>query len=196
MNDIFVADYAITAQNNYSPIPTSVGQTAAKAPGVTAVGSVRTGDSLVFGERQFTTAVTPGAPDVISLKWKDGSQADDGEPRRRRRVRRRRLREGPQPDGRLVRSRDLHHREARRTFEVKGIFDPPTGGSPFGPVTDLGRDVGSPRTRSPQDLYTFVRIAGGESRRERGRAREDALGLPEREGPDAAAVHRQPDLRA
>ena len=67
VNDIFVADYAITAQNNYSPIPTSVGETAAKAPGVTAVGSVRTGDSLVFGERQFTTAVTPGAPDVISL---------------------------------------------------------------------------------------------------------------------------------
>ena len=74
VNDIFVADYAITAQNNYSPIPTSVGQTAAKSPGVTAAASVRTGDSLVFGERQFTTAVTPGAPDVISLVWKEGSQ--------------------------------------------------------------------------------------------------------------------------
>ena len=29
VNDIFVADYAITAQNNYSPIPISIGQTAA-----------------------------------------------------------------------------------------------------------------------------------------------------------------------
>jgi putative ABC transport system permease protein len=40
VNDIFTADFAITAQNNYSPIPISVGETAGKAPGVTAVGSV------------------------------------------------------------------------------------------------------------------------------------------------------------
>src|SRR6185436_3627132 len=60
VNDLFVADYAITAQNNYSPIPVSVSKAAAEAPGVTAAGSVRTGDALVFGKAGFMTAVTPG----------------------------------------------------------------------------------------------------------------------------------------
>ena len=32
VNDIFSSDYAITAQNNYSPIPISVGETAARRP--------------------------------------------------------------------------------------------------------------------------------------------------------------------
>ena len=37
VNDIFTADYAITAQNNFNPIPTSAADAAAKAPGVEAV---------------------------------------------------------------------------------------------------------------------------------------------------------------
>ncbi|HEX6724953.1 MAG TPA: FtsX-like permease family protein, partial [Gaiella sp.] len=161
VNDIFVADYAITAQNNYSPIPISIGETAAKAPGVTAVGSVRTGDSLVFGERQFTTAVTPGAPDVISLKWKEGSQqtmADLGA-------------DGAFVDDGFAKDHNLAVGSSvpvtfitgkTRTFEVKGIFDPPTGGSPFGPVT-ISATTWDAENPQPQDLYTFVRVAGGES---------------------------------
>ena len=34
VNDIFTGDYAITAQNNFSPIPISIGKAAAQAPGV------------------------------------------------------------------------------------------------------------------------------------------------------------------
>ena len=161
VNDIFVADYAITAQNNYSPIPTSVGVRAAKAPGVTAVGSVRTGDSLVFGERQFTTAVTPGAPDVISLEWTEGSQqtmADLGA-------------DGAFVDDGFAKDHNLTVGSPvpvtfvtgnTRTFRVKGIFDPPTGGSPFGPVT-VSAAAWDAENPQPQDLYTFVKIAGGES---------------------------------
>ena len=43
VNDLFTGDYAITAQNNFSPIPIDAAEAAAKAPGVTAVGNVRTG---------------------------------------------------------------------------------------------------------------------------------------------------------
>ena len=57
MNEIFVGDYAITAQNNFSPIPIDAAEAAAKAPGVTAVGNVRTGEALVFGSTEFATAV-------------------------------------------------------------------------------------------------------------------------------------------
>ena len=36
VNDLFVGDYAITAQNNFSPIPIDAADAAAKAPGVDA----------------------------------------------------------------------------------------------------------------------------------------------------------------
>jgi putative ABC transport system permease protein len=161
VNDIFTSDYAITAQNNYSPIPTAVGETAAEAPGVTAVGSVRTGDSLVFGNQEFTTAVTPGAKDVMSLKWTDGSQevmANLGS------------------DGAFVDNgfADTHNLSIgsrvpvtfitgkTRTFVVKGIFDPPTGGSPFGPVT-ISAKTWDAENPEPKDLYTFLTISGGET---------------------------------
>jgi putative ABC transport system permease protein len=161
VNDIFTADYAITAQNNYSPIPTSVGEAAATAPGVTAVGSVRTGDTLVFGSREFTTAVTPGAKDVMTVDWKQGSQevmanlgangafvdngfADDHN-----------LELGSQIPVTFVTGKT-------KTFTVKGIFDPPTGGSPFGPVT-ISAATWDAQNPQPKDLYTFVKIVGGES---------------------------------
>ena len=60
MNDLFTGDYAITAQNNFSPIPIDAAEAAAKAPGVTAVGNVRTGEVLVYGGTEFATAVDRG----------------------------------------------------------------------------------------------------------------------------------------
>jgi putative ABC transport system permease protein len=161
VKDIFVADYAITAQNNYSPIPISIGEKAGTAPGVTAVGSVRTGDSLVFGKREFTTAVTPGAKDVMNLKWKQGSQetmatlgadgafVDDGFAKDHK------LSLGSTIPVTFVTGK-------QRTFQVKGIFDPPTGGSPFGPVT-ISAATWDAENPQPKDLYTFVKVAGGES---------------------------------
>ena len=50
VNELFTGDYAITAQNNFSPIPIDAAEAAAKAPGVIAIGNVRTGEALVFGE--------------------------------------------------------------------------------------------------------------------------------------------------
>ena len=161
VNDIFTSDYAITAQNNYSPIPVSIGETAARAPGVTAVGSVRTGETRVFGETTYSTAVTPQTKDVVTLVWKDGSQdvfttlgsngafVDDG-------------------------YADDHHLTVgstvpvtfvtgkTRTFTVKGIFDPPTGGSPFGSVT-MSAATWDAENPQPKDLFTFLKVAGGES---------------------------------
>ena len=75
VNDLFTGDFAITAENNFSPIPIDAAEAAAKAPGVTAVGNVRTGEVLVFGDTEFATAADPGMAQVIDLEWKDGSQA-------------------------------------------------------------------------------------------------------------------------
>src|SRR5262249_11200849 len=53
------ADYAITAQNNFTPIPTAAADAAAKAPGVEAVGNVRTGEARAFNKTFFATAGNP-----------------------------------------------------------------------------------------------------------------------------------------
>ena len=48
VDDLFIADYAITAQNNFSPIPIDAAEAAAQADGVEAVASTRTGEARVF----------------------------------------------------------------------------------------------------------------------------------------------------
>ena len=67
------ADYAITAQNNFSPIPVAAANAAATAPGVEAVGNVRTGDAKAFGNSFFATAVNPPGASMFVLDWKTGS---------------------------------------------------------------------------------------------------------------------------
>ena len=63
------ADYAITAQNNFSPIPPAAADAAAKSPVVDAVGNVRTGDAEAFGSGFFATAVNPAASTMFTLDW-------------------------------------------------------------------------------------------------------------------------------
>jgi putative ABC transport system permease protein len=161
VNDLFVGDYAITAQNNYSPIPTSIAAAAAKTPGVTAIGSVRTGNALVYGDTIFATAVTPGMKDVIDMTWTEGSQdvlATLGE-------------DGAFVDNDYADTHDLSVGSTipvtfvtgeTKNFTVKGIFDPPTGGSPFGPVT-ISAAAWDAENPQPKDLYSFVKMEGGET---------------------------------
>ncbi len=47
-------------------------------------------------------------------------------------------------------------------FTVKGIFDPPTGGSPFGRVT-ISTAAWDEHVEQPRNLYSFVDVQGGES---------------------------------
>ena len=84
VDDLFVADYAITAQNNFSPIPIDAAEAAAEADGVEAVASTRTGEARVFDSTEFVTAVDENFGQVLAADWVEGSQAvfaelgDDG----------------------------------------------------------------------------------------------------------------------
>jgi putative ABC transport system permease protein len=159
VNDLFTGDYAITAQNNFSPIPTSAAEAAARVPGVTAVGNVRTGEARIFGETEFATAVDPGMREVISMDWVEGSQqvlatlGDDGA-----------FTDDGYADDHDLRVgspvRVTFPSGETRTFRIRGIFDPPSGGSPFGPVTISAAawDAEVPR---PKNLYSFVKMTGG-----------------------------------
>ena len=81
------ADYAITAQNNFSPIPVAAADAVRGRPGVEAVGNVRTGDAQAFGDTIFATAVNPRGRDDLQPRLAGGLGRRARRARRRRRVR-------------------------------------------------------------------------------------------------------------
>jgi putative ABC transport system permease protein len=155
------ADYAVTAQNNFSPIPPAAANAAAKTPVVQAVGNVRTGDAAAFGHGFFATAVNPAASTMFNLDWRVGSQqtmATLGE-------------NGAFVDKDYAKSHRLgagsplvitFANGEKKTFVVRGIFDPPSGGSPFGRVT-VSQQTWDAHNANPRNLYTFIRVRGGQS---------------------------------
>src|SRR5207253_2348749 len=48
----------------------------------------------------------------------------------------------------------------RLVFHVRGIFDPPSGGSPFGAITISSSTFDRLYTK-PQDQFVFLRVTGG-----------------------------------
>ncbi|HZU20901.1 MAG TPA: FtsX-like permease family protein [Gaiellaceae bacterium] len=155
------ADYAITAQNNFSPIPTAAADAVARTPGVEAVANVRTGKAAAFGSSFFATAVNPAASTMFRLDWKAGSArtiATLGQT-------------GAFVDKDYAKSHHLHvgspilltfPNGSRRQFVLRGIFAPPTGGSPFGRVT-VSQAAWDANVPNPENLYSFVRMRGGET---------------------------------
>ncbi|MBA3565374.1 MAG: FtsX-like permease family protein [Actinobacteria bacterium] len=159
VNDLFTGDYAITAQNNFSPIPIDAAEAAAMAPGVTVVGNVRTGEALRNGEAGFITAVDPGTQEVIDLDWTegpedtistlgdDGAFVDDGW--------------AEDNDAGVGSSVEVTFPNgSSKTFEIEGIFDPPSGGSPFGAVT-ISAAAFDAEVPQPRNLYSFLKMEGG-----------------------------------
>ncbi|MBA3787315.1 MAG: ABC transporter permease, partial [Actinobacteria bacterium] len=158
VDDIFTSDYAITAQNNFSPIPTTAAEAAAEAPGVEAIASVRTAEARIFDSNEFVTAVEPDASEVLTLEWIEGSQAVLAELGR----------DGAFVDDDYAADHDLAVGSPvtiqvpsgeKVELVVKGIFEPPTGGSPFGHVTFSSARFDE-EYESPRNLYTFAQMNG------------------------------------
>jgi putative ABC transport system permease protein len=159
VDELFVADYAITAQNNFSPIPITAAQAVEDAAGVETVANVRTGEALVYGDPAFVTAVTPNFGEVIAIEWTEGSQeifAELGA-------------DGAFVDDGFADDHDLivgspititTPEGQQLDLVVRGIFDPPAGGSPFGNVTFSAETFDASYTQ-PQNLFTFVNMEGG-----------------------------------
>jgi len=178
------ADYAITAQNNFSPIPIAASDAVKKAPGVISVSDVRAGEALAFDSKFGLTAVNPPAAKVFKLDWTAGSASvlanlgDDGAFIDKDYAKSHHLDVGsPVPvtfaDG------------TRELFNVKGIFDPPTGGSPFGRVT-ISTSAFDRHTTDPENVYSFVTMRGGQTD-----ANEAALDKALKQFPNAKAATRQ-----
>ena len=178
------ADYAITAQNNFDPIPISAANAAAKAPGIEAVANVRTGDARAYNKNFFATAVNPVGGSMFLLDWKEGSQAVFSELGA----------DGAFVDDGYAKRHKLHLGSpitltfasgAKQVFKIKGIFNPPTGGSPFGTVT-ISQTAWDKLNPDPKNLYSFVRMRGGVTP-----ANQAALDASLKDFPNAKAQTRQ-----
>jgi putative ABC transport system permease protein len=75
VNDVFHADYAITAQNNFSTIYPSVGRAAARVPGVTIASSIRGDLGRAYGSTVQVSAVEPNVGRLMTQRWTAGSQS-------------------------------------------------------------------------------------------------------------------------
>ena len=161
VNALFRGDYVITAQNNFSPLPRSVGQAAGRSPGVTAVGSVRWGQARILGKLEDVDGVDPDIGRTLSLDWKEGSQAvlatlgssgafvDDSYATKHH------LHVGSPLVFTTPTGRDLG-------VVVRGIYKPPPGGSPFGHVT-VSSVLFDRNYQQPENLFTFINMRGGDN---------------------------------
>ncbi len=112
----------------------------------------------MFDKNEFITAVTPDAGAVLALEWKEGSQAVLGSLGS----------DGAFVDEDYATKHDLTIGSRlqlivpsgkRLALVVKGVFSPPSGGSPFGPVT-FGSATFDTNYDAPKNLYSFLQLRG------------------------------------
>jgi putative ABC transport system permease protein len=155
----FVADYAITAQNNFSPLPIAVEQAAEGVEGVTAASGIRFGQARIDNSTQTIGGVDADTPKTIHIDWVNGSDAVtarlgmDGAIVKEDWAKDRNLTVGSPvklltPSGKTLDTR------------IEGIFDEPTGGSPFGNV-NISSEAFDANYEQPTNSYTFLNMRGG-----------------------------------
>jgi putative ABC transport system permease protein len=161
VNDLFHGDYAVAA-SNFNPLTAKAADAAKKAKGVRVVSEIRAGTGRVFGKTENVAAVDADLSKVLTLDWYRGSPAVpaqlglDGAFVDKSFANKHHLGLGSPvelqvPSGRVLR------------LTVKGIFKPPKGGSPFGPVTISTRTFDANYT-NPENQLSLIKIAGGVSK--------------------------------
>ena len=147
---------------------------------MTVVSGVRAGEGKAFGSRIGVTGVSPDISKVITVDWQAGSQATPGELGQQRRLRLEGLREERSTcsSGSTV----LVETPTGQTMnlDIRGIFAPPKGGSPYGDVT-ISTQRFDREYQNPQNVYAFVDINGGVTPANTAEADEGADILPRRE---------------
>jgi putative ABC transport system permease protein len=159
VDEQFVADYAITAQNNFTPLPLEVEQAIEHIDGVTAASGLRGAEARFLGDTRFITGVDEDIAKTIHIDWVKGSDSLPAQLGR---------------DGGLVsddfaKGHDLDVGSPLSVLfpsgdtvdvRVEGIFDSPPGGTPFGDLS-ISSQLFDQEYESPTNAYTFVNMQGG-----------------------------------
>ncbi len=161
VNQLFKADYALTATNNFSPISVAPANALAKLPGVTVLSGVRiSSEASAFGKHHITLAgLAPNVSRVIDAKWTDGSPATPGRLGANGAItskdyaKSHHLSVGSPLDVEVPSGAHLH-------LVVRGIYDPPKGGEVYGDVA-ISVQRFDAAFQDPQNLYAFLDMKGG-----------------------------------
>jgi putative ABC transport system permease protein len=128
-------------------------------PGVRVVSGVRAGQGRAFGSKINVSGVSGDISRVIVVKWQHGSPAVPAELGQsgafvsKDYAKELHLHVGSPIAVQTPSGRVMH-------LQLRGIFAPPKGGSPYGDVTiSTGRF--DAEYENPQNVFTFVNIAGG-----------------------------------
>jgi putative ABC transport system permease protein len=159
----WIADYAVTAENNYDLIPIAIDNQLRRVPGVHSVVGVRFGEARAFGAKHSLSAIDPGGSDIFKLDWTQGSPASLNTLGAR----------GALTDKDFAKDHDLTLGSKfrilvpggeRPEFTVKGIYDPPAAGSPFRTSITVASRTFDKLYTPPQNQFVFFNINGGVSK--------------------------------
>ena len=159
VDDLFVADYAVTAGNE--PLTSKAARAAATAPGVVVVSEIRAADAKLAGKSVHVNGVDGNLTKVVAMKWSSGSGnvpaqlGQDGAFIKKRYAEDHSLTVGSPltlatPTGKTLRLR------------VDGIFDEPKGGSPFGEVS-ISTATFDDSFATHDNEFTLLNMRGGPS---------------------------------
>jgi putative ABC transport system permease protein len=161
VNDLFIADYAITATNTFSPIDVAAGKSLVGKPGVSDVTPIRAGSAHFLGSDHNLTAVQPNIGTGVRIDWTAGGDS----------VPARLGKNGFFTDDDYAKSHHLHLGSPvnlefpsgkRVNLKLDGIYKIPSGGSPFGEAT-ISTTLFDKYIPRPQDEMVLVNTPDGVS---------------------------------
>jgi putative ABC transport system permease protein len=173
----FIADYAITASNNFSPIGLASERAVTNVPGVNTVVGIRAGDGKAFGSNINVTGVPPNASQAIHVDWTHGNSqipaqlGSDGAFVDKDYAKAQHLQVGSSLSVETPTGRSLQ-------LKLIGITNPPKGGSPYGDVS-ISQALFDSAYQNPQNLYSFVNIRGGVTPASTNRLNAALAGFPD-----------------
>ncbi len=159
VNKLFIADYAVTSTNTFTPIEAEAGKALVGKPGINDVSAIRAGSARYLGSNNDLTAVQPNLSKGVKMDWTQGSDAVprelglDGFFASKNYVKDHHLKLGSPvslefPTGK------------KATVKLTGVWDEPKGGSPFAHIT-ISTALFDKFVPRPRDEMVLMNTPGG-----------------------------------
>ena len=159
VNELFVADYAVTSTNTFTPIEAEAGKALQGKPGIRDLTAIRGGSARYLGSNNDLTAVQPNLNKTVSMDW---TQGDDSVPGRLGL-------DGFFASKNYVKDHHLQLGSAvklefpsgkKTTVRLRGVWDEPKGGSPFAHIT-ISTALFDKYVPRPRDEMVLLNTPGG-----------------------------------
>jgi putative ABC transport system permease protein len=161
VDELFIADYAVTATNTFTPIDVAAGKSLVGQPGVSDVTPIRAGSARFLGGDHNLTGVDPNIGTGVRIDWKAGGSS----------VPARLGKTGFFTDSDYAKSHhlrvgsrvNLEFPDGRHAdLKLIGIYEKPNGGSPFGEAT-VSTALFDQYIPRPQDEMVLINTPDGVS---------------------------------